>query len=373
MLDYSGNLLWGLAQMGQTDVARGAAAHDRARRWRRRSSGSAPCGRTPSCRRRRSRISSCTCWPGVITSRALFGLPALARVRGFSPPEMHLPIHPDVCFAYVSALRGCGYRWLMVQEHTVENTGRDAAPPAAPAAPAGGPQLRGRDGVDPGADQDPGLGHQARRSDAAVRRGEVARPAAVRRPRGPALRAADRRRRERRRDDERVPERLRARLRRARRRRPSDVVAHERHASTSRRWRRWASTSARFPTVQPVSQHRIWEQMTGPGPGAADRAIARLRERDPSFNLDRASWTSDRSWVEGYGDVHGSRAALSAAVSRALGSGRRARRRPRDPAYRTSLLYLLLSQTSCFRYWGHGFWTDIAQEICRRGLETTSS
>jgi hypothetical protein len=39
-----------------------------------------------------------------------------------------------------------------------------------------------------------------------------------------------------------------------------------------------------------------------------------------------------------------------------------------DPAYRISLLYLLLSQTSCFRYWGHGFWTDIAQEICRRGL-----
>ena len=38
-----------------------------------------------------------------------------------------------------------------------------------------------------------------------------------------------------------------------------------------------------------------------------------------------------------------------------------------EPAYRVSLLYLLLSQTSCFRYWGHGYWTDIAQEICRRG------
>jgi hypothetical protein len=38
------------------------------------------------------------------------------------------------------------------------------------------------------------------------------------------------------------------------------------------------------------------------------------------------------------------------------------------PAYRRSLLYLLLSQTSCFRYWGHGYWTDVAQEICRRGL-----
>ena len=55
--------------------------------------------------------------------------------------------------------------------------------------------------------------------------------------------------------------------------------------------------------VQPVSQHRIWEALPAPGPGAADRAITRLRERDPSFNLDRASWTNDRSWVAGYGDV----------------------------------------------------------------------
>ena len=52
---------------------------------------------------------------------SLYGLPALARVRGFSAPEMDLPIHPDVCFAYVRALRKCGYQWLMVQEHTVEN------------------------------------------------------------------------------------------------------------------------------------------------------------------------------------------------------------------------------------------------------------
>ena len=43
-----------------------------------------------------------------------------------------------------------------------------------------------------------------------------------------------------------------------------------------------------------------------------------------------------------------------------------------DPAYRRSLLALLLSQTSCFRYWGHGVWTDWAQEICRRGLEAVS-
>jgi hypothetical protein len=124
-----------------------------------------------------------------------------------------------------------------------------------------------------------------------------------------------------------------------------------------------------FPPVQPVSQHRIWEQMTGSGPGAMDRAIASMRERDPSFNLDRASWTSDRSWVAGYGNVMDPMLRLSAAFhERWDHSAAGIDAMHADPAYRTSLLYLLLSQTSCFRYWGQGFWTDIAQEICRRGL-----
>ncbi len=39
------------------------------------------------------------------------------------------------------------------------------------------------------------------------------------------------------------------------------------------------------------------------------------------------------------------------------------------PTYKKALLYLLLSQTSCFRYWGTGVWTDYAKEICRRGME----
>ena len=50
----------------------------------------------------------------------MFGWPALARVRGFSPPEMHLPNHPAVLHAYVRTLRRCGYQWLFVQEHSVE-------------------------------------------------------------------------------------------------------------------------------------------------------------------------------------------------------------------------------------------------------------
>ena len=36
------------------------------------------------------------------------------------------------------------------------------------------------------------------------------------------------------------------------------------------------------------------------------------------------------------------------------------------------VLYLLLSQTSYFLYWGEGSWTEYAKEICRRGMEALS-
>jgi hypothetical protein len=51
---------------------------------------------------------------------AIFGWEALARVKGFSLPEMHLPNHPDTLFEFVKALKECGYRWLLIQEHSVE-------------------------------------------------------------------------------------------------------------------------------------------------------------------------------------------------------------------------------------------------------------
>ncbi|HEY0945818.1 MAG TPA: hypothetical protein VGD81_11140 [Opitutaceae bacterium] len=37
-----------------------------------------------------------------------------------------------------------------------------------------------------------------------------------------------------------------------------------------------------------------------------------------------------------------------------------------DPRYRNALFHLLCSQTSCYRYWGQGIWTDYGREICRR-------
>jgi hypothetical protein len=37
-----------------------------------------------------------------------------------------------------------------------------------------------------------------------------------------------------------------------------------------------------------------------------------------------------------------------------------------DPRYRNALFHLLASQTSCYRYWGQGPWTEYGREICRR-------
>ena len=36
-------------------------------------------------------------------------------------------------------------------------------------------------------------------------------------------------------------------------------------------------------------------------------------------------------------------------------------------AYHQGLLHLLLLETSCFRYWGQGTWTEYAQTIFARG------
>src|SRR3979411_433973 len=51
---------------------------------------------------------------------AVIGFEALSRVRGFSPAEMALPNQPDVAYEFVKTLADCGYQWVLVQEHTVE-------------------------------------------------------------------------------------------------------------------------------------------------------------------------------------------------------------------------------------------------------------
>jgi hypothetical protein len=82
-----------------------------------------------------------------------------------------------------------------------------------------------------------------------------------------------------------------------------------------------------------------------------------------------ASWTNNLSWVEGYANVLEPMQQLSAAFHQRfdpLLAGDAAV--TRSQAYQESLLPLLLLETSCFRYWGQGVWTEYAREIHRRGL-----
>ena len=120
MLEYSGTLLHGLRVMGADDVldALRSITCDPNYRWAVEWLG-CPWGHAvaPSTPVQDFRLHV-RAWQHHFA--ALFGLEALARVRGFSPSEMALPNHPDVAYDFVRTLLDCGYRWVLVQEHTVE-------------------------------------------------------------------------------------------------------------------------------------------------------------------------------------------------------------------------------------------------------------
>ena len=40
-----------------------------------------------------------------------------------------------------------------------------------------------------------------------------------------------------------------------------------------------------------------------------------------------------------------------------------------DSRYRNALFYLLVNQTSCYRYWGEGVWADRGRELSRRTID----
>ena len=120
MLDYSGTLLHGLRAMGLHDVFDNLKnitcnpAYRRAVEWLGTAWGHAVAPSTP-VQDFRLHVSA---WQHHFAG--IFGPEALSRVRGFSPPEMALPNHPDVFYEFVKTLKDCGFRWVLVQEHSVE-------------------------------------------------------------------------------------------------------------------------------------------------------------------------------------------------------------------------------------------------------------
>ena len=122
-----------------------------------------------------------------------------------------------------------------------------------------------------------------------------------------------------------------------------------------------------FPVVQPVRQKRIWERFnSGDGPEKLAQVIDQLQREDYHFHVEGGSWTNDISWVYGYENVIGPMEKASVlfnekVLCKKVWTG--------EHRYRNALFHLLTAQTSCFRYWGQGRWTEYGREISRRAIE----
>ncbi|MDP2981072.1 MAG: glycosyl hydrolase family 57 [Candidatus Omnitrophota bacterium] len=365
MLDYSGNLLWGLKDMGEQRVLDNLKSVTNDKKY-----------------------SGCVEWLGTMWSHSVvsstpvpdiklhikawrenfadvFGVKAIERVKGFSAPEMHLPIHPDVCFEYVKALKECGYRWLMVQEHTIENL--DGSPIRRPHFPhkliaknSLGEKVeitaliktQGSDNKLIGQMQPyyeaKNLGHEkycgvnlppfvtqiGDGENGGVMMNEFpgAYKIAFQEISGEGTVGMN----------------------------GTEYLEFVKHAGLN---------EDSFMPVEPVSQSKIWEFLKEYSPGAVDSAIEKVKQKYPGFSLEKASWTNDKDWVRGYEDIMDPIIQLSAAFHKKFDKETGRGQACLSPTYKKALLYLLLSQTSCFRYWGTGVWTDYAKEICRRGME----
>lgn len=371
MLDYSGNLLWGIEQMGRGDI--GDALHYLAcdplmqghvewlgTFW---SHAVAPSTPIPDLK---LQISA---WQQQFA--ACFGSAALERVKGFSPPEMALPNHPDTLFEFIKALKQAGYQWLLVQEHSVERMDGSPLPRSQCFIPN---QLLARNSrgeeismtaLIKTQGSDTKLVGQMQPYYEALgckqqRLGDVALPSLVSQiadgENGGVMMNE-------------FPEAFRQANRHIRDN-PNGTVSIN-GSEYLEALERNGVNRYHFPTIQAVQQHRLWQELDNNASAEGmEETISKLRADNTSFSMEGASWTNDLSWVEGYANVLGPMNQLSAQFHALFDPSVAA-----DPtttgtrAYQEALLHVLLLETSCFRYWGQGTWTDYAQEIHRRGEE----
>ncbi|MBH8554162.1 glycosyl hydrolase family 57 [Nostocaceae cyanobacterium CENA357] len=365
MLDYSGNLLWGLRQMGRVDVL------DNLKRitcdptyqpyveWLGTMWSHAVIPSTPIPDIKLHILA----WQQYFV--AVFGWSALARVKGFSPPEMHLPNHPDTLFEFVKALKECGYRWLLVQEHSIETiTGQPITHKHLPhrliARNSQGETIsitaliktQGSD-TKLVAQMQP---YYEAKTLSQQQVGSVLIP--------PIVSQIG--------DGEN-----------------GGVMMNEFPSAFKQAWHEMAQQGGKssvvgvcgteylelieaagckpedYPTCQPVGQYQIWQRVSLENlhPKAVENAITELKQSNSNFHMDGASWTNHISWVQGYENVLSPMNQFSSLFHQKLDQ-----LLPTNSfKYRNILLHNLLLQTSCFRYWGQGAWTDYAREIYRRG------
>ena len=368
MLDYSGTLLWGFQQMHRYDIL------DKLRRitcdaqyqpyveWLGTFWGHAVAPSTPIP----DIALHIRAWQHHFA--ALFGWEALSRVRGFSPPEMHLPNHPDTLYTFVKALKDCGYQWLLVQEHTIETlAGQGIQQPHLPhrlvAQNSQGETVDMTVLIKTQGSDTKLVGQMQPFAEA-----KTLQPTSLGNGQVPPLVTQIS-------DGEN-----------------GGVMMNEFPSMFKRCWHEMRQhgsgrvgtvgflgteylellaaagvTSEQLPTCQAIGQQRLWQQVGDlVTPDSVQMAIAEMQQRDGNFHMEGSSWTSDRSWVEGYGNVMQPMQQLSARFHQAVAEERWSDRRSAD--YHRALLHTLLLETSCFRYWGQGAWTEYAQTLYRRGL-----
>jgi hypothetical protein len=376
MLDYSGNLLWGLVQMGRDDILNNLKRitcnpqYQPYVEWLGTMWSHAVVPSTP-IPDLKLQIQA---WQHYFAS--IFGTEALQRVKGFSPPEMHMPNHPDVLFEYIKALKECGYRWLMVQEHSLENLDGSSLsqtqkyiPNCLVARNSKGETIsitaliktQGSD-TKLVAQMQPyyeakGWGRQ---TISGIEIPSLVTQIADGENGGVMMNEFPR-------DFPRPWHEMRDQQ--------SGVVGF--NGTEYLELIEAAGVNPEdYPPCQAVQQHKIWQQVDPERATteAVEAAIAHLKATDHQFHMDGASWTNDLSWVKGYENVLEPMNQLSAKFHQKYDSLVQA-----DPAitqrqdYQMALLYNLLVQTSCFRYWGQGTWTDYARELYRRGEELVHS
>ena len=370
MLDYSGALLWGLRQMGRGDIL------DNLRRitcdpryqpyvaWLGTMWGHAVAPSTPIPDLKLHILA----WQHHFA--AIFGWDALARVKGFSPPEMALPNHPDTLYEYLKALKECGYRWIMVQEHSVETPSGQAL----------------------------GYKHVPHRLVARNSKGETLALTALIKTQG---------------SDTKLVAQMQPFYEAKTLSRQNlggisipplvtqigdgengGVMMNEFVPAFWKAWQEMAQAGGgtrgvvgltgteylelieaagcrpeSYPPCQPVGQHKLWQRLPSGklNPGAVEEAIKQLKQENPNFHMEGSSWTNDRSWVKGYENVLTPMAQLSALFHQKVDPLAGKDNFTQQPRYRRALLYNLLLESSDFRYWGQGAWTDYAREIFRRG------
>jgi hypothetical protein len=360
MLDYSGNLLWGLRQMGREDILNNLKriTCDRTYQpyveWLGTMWSHAVIPSTPIPDIRLHILA----WQHHFA--AIFGWEALARVKGFSPPEMHLPNHPDTLFEFVKVLKECGYRWLLIQEHSVET-------------------LNGQSLADK---------HLPHRLVARNSQGETISITALIKTQGsdtklvaqmqPYYEAKTLSKQQL--GNVNVPP-IVSQIGDGEN---GGVMMNEFPSAFKQAWHQIGKTGVvgvtgteylelieaagskpqDYPTCQPVGQYQIWQRVSSENcqPEEVEKAIQEIKQTNSNFHMDGASWTNHISWVNGYENVLSPMNQLSSLFHQKVDSNL-----TKDSHYRNALLHNLLLQTSCFRYWGQGAWTDYAREIYQRG------